>query len=145
MRERLEGQTLLARGVGAPGRPTRGWSVVILIGWLVMVASLILVGMSSHVIGRPVFWLDDQRWGILGVVLITSALAVPFGAVIALGYYRGPLVPQGSVLITIELGVLAVLDRHGSPGAAVVIAALAFAGLLLTLAAFGGRFRRRAA
>lgn len=139
---RLEDQKLLAGDIGRPGRPTRGWSVVLLIGWILMTASVILVGVSSHVIGRPVFWLDDQRWGIVGVVLITALLAVPFGAVLALNYYRGPLVPHVSVLATAELVALALLDRHGSPGAAVVTGALAVAGSLLSLAAFGGRFRQ---
>lgn len=143
MRARLEDQKLLASDIGSPGRPTRGWSVVLLIGWIVMAASVILVGVSSHVIGRPVFWLDDQRWGIVGVVLITALLALPFVAVLALSYYRGPLVPQVSVLITAELAVIALVDRHGSPGAAVVIGALALSGALLSLAAFGGRFRHR--
>lgn len=141
MRARLESRKLLTSDIGTPGRPTRGWSVVLLIGWLVMAASVILVGVSSHVIGRPVFWLDDQRWGIVGVVLITAVLAIPFGAVLLLIYYRGPLVPQVSMLVTAELLVLAVLDRHGSPGAAVVIGGLTVAGLLLSLATFGGRFR----
>lgn len=141
---RWSDQKLLASDIGMPGRPARGWSIVIFIGWLVNAASVILVGVSSHVIGRPVFWLDDQRWGIAGVVVITAALAVPFGTVLVLIYYRGPLVPQVSILITAELLVLALLDRHGSPGAAVVIGGLALAGLLLSLATFGGRLRRAA-
>ena len=145
MRSRLEDRRLLASDIGTPGRPTRGWSVVLLIGWLFMAASVILVGVSSHVIGRPVFWLDDQRWGVVGAALITAILAVPFGAVLVLIYYRGPLVPQASILTTAELMVLAILDRHGSPGAAVVIGGLAVAGLLLSLATFGGRFRHPSA
>ncbi|MFM8482897.1 MAG: hypothetical protein ACKOBT_06080 [Actinomycetota bacterium] len=136
---------MLASDIGTPGRPTRGWSVVLLIGWLFMAASVILVGVSSHVIGRPVFWLDDQRWGVVGAALITAILAVPFGAVLVLIYYRGPLVPLASILTTAELMVLAILDRHGSPGAAVVIGGLAVAGLLLSLATFGGRFRHSSA
>lgn len=145
MRSRLEDRRLFASDIGTPGRPTRGWSVVLLIGWLFMAASVILVGVSSHVIGRPVFWLDDQRWGIVGAALITAILAVPFGAVLVLIYYRGPLVPLASILTTAELMVLAILDRHGSPGAAVVIGGLAVAGLLLSLATFGGRFRHPSA
>lgn len=113
-----------------------------LVAWLIMVASVIAVGSSSHVIGRPVFWLDDQRWGLAGVVVITAAVAAPFGALLLVAYLEGPFIPYFGTLVTVELAVLAILDRHRSPGSAAVIGVLAGAGLLLSLASFGGRFRR---
>lgn len=112
------------------------------LGWLIMALALGAVGSSSHVIGRPVFWLDDQRWGVTGTVLMTAALALPFGAVLLFAYLEGPYVPHLASLATVEMIVLAIADRHRSPGAATVIGALAAAGLLLSVAAFIVRFRR---
>lgn len=113
-----------------------------LVAWLGMVASLIAVGVSSHVIGRPVFWLDDQRWGLVGTAIITAAIFVPFGAIVVVSSLEGPFIPFIGIVTTVELAVLAILDRHRSPGAAVVTGVLVLAGLLSTLAAFGGRYRR---
>ncbi|MGA0877704.1 MAG: hypothetical protein ACO3SP_01155 [Ilumatobacteraceae bacterium] len=135
---------VLAPGIGAHHRLTRGWSRTMVTAWLIMGTAVVAVGSSSHVIGRPVFWLDDQRWGLIGAVLMTAALAVPFGAVLVVSYLEGPFIPYIGSLITVELTVLAILDRHRSPGAAVVIGVLAGAGLLLTVASFGGRLRRSA-
>lgn len=139
--ERSPGKPNFASEVAAHHRLTRGWSRTMLISWLAMVASVIAVGSSSHVIGRPVFWLDDQRWGVVGAVLLTTVLAVPFGMILLVAYLEGPFIPYIGGIATIELVVLGILDRHRSPGAAAVMGVLAAAGLLLTLASFGGRFR----
>lgn len=133
---------LLAPRVAAHHRLTRGWSRTMVVAWLVMVACVIAVGSSSLIIGRPVFWLDDQRWGLAGAMIITAAIAVPFGALLVVAHLEGPFIPYLGAFVTLELVVLAVLDRHRSPGAATVIGILAGAGLLLSLASFGGRFRR---
>lgn len=118
------------------------WCRVVLSGWLALTLALIAVGSSSHVIGRPVFWLDDQRWTVLGAALITMALAVPIAATIISSYLNGPWIPYLSLLATCEMALLAVLDRQRSPGSAVVLAALAGAALLFSVASFSGKYRR---
>lgn len=118
------------------------WSRVVLAGWLSLALALIAVGSSSHVIGRPVFWLDDQRWSIAGATLITIGLAVPIAATIYVSSVNGPHIPYLSLFASAEIALLALLDRHRSPGAAVVLAALAGAALLFSVASFSGRYRR---
>ena len=118
------------------------WSRVVLSGWLALTLALVAVGTSSHVIGRPVFWLDDQRWTIPGAVLITVGLAVPVAVIIYVCSINGPYIPYLSLVGTAELALLAIFDRHRSPGAAVVLGALAGAALLFSVASFSGRYRR---
>ena len=106
-----------------------------------MVVALVAVGTSSHVIGRPVFWLDDQRWTILGAIVLAVVIALPIGTLLVLCSISGPWVPHVSVIVTVELMLLAVLDRHRSPGSAMVLAGLAGAALLMTASAFAVRVR----
>jgi hypothetical protein len=103
---------------------------------------MVAVGTSSHVIGRPVFWLDDQRWTIPGTVLISLIVAIPIVTVILTCYLHGPGVPYLSSLATLELALLALLDRNRTPGSAVVLAALAVAALLFSVASFAGMYRQ---
>jgi len=118
------------------------WSRVLLFAWLALTLGLIAVGTSSHVIGRPVFWLDDQRWTVVGAVAIAVVAALPIAGVIITSYLHGPWIPYLSFLASCEIAVLAVLDRHRSPGAAVVLGALAGAALLFSAASLGGKYRR---
>jgi hypothetical protein len=109
---------------------------------LALTLAMVAVGTSSHVIGRPVFWLDDQRWTIPGTVLISIIVAIPIVTTILTCYLRGPGVPHLSSLATFELGLLALLDRNRTPGSAVVLAALAVAALLFSVASFAGMYRQ---
>ena len=123
-------------------RLTPIWYRVTLSGWLATTLGLVAVGTSSHVIGRPVFWLDDQRWTIPGAVLIAIAVAIPIFATILTCYLHGPGVPYLSSLATFELALLALLDRNRSPGSAVVLTALTVAALLFSMASFAGMYRQ---
>ena len=127
----------------AHNRLTPIWSRVMLSGWLLMVLALAAVGSSSHVIGRPVFWLDDQRWTLPGSILMTVAVAIPIAATLLVCYLRGPWVAHLSSIATVEITLLAFFDRDRSPGAAVVLAVLAIAAMLFSAAAFAGTYRRR--
>ncbi len=132
--------------IGAPPerryRLTPIWNRVILSGWLALTLAMVAVGTSSHAIGRPVFWLDDQRWTIPGTVLISLVVAIPIATTILTCYLHGPGVPYLSSLATLELGLLALLDRNRTPGSAVVLAALAAAALLFSIASFAGMYRQ---
>jgi hypothetical protein len=107
-----------------------------------MALALVAVGSSSHVIGRPVFWLDDQRWSIPGSILMTVVVSIPIAATVLICYLRGPWVAYLSSIATVEIALLAMFDRNRSPGAAAVLAALAVAGMLFSAAAFAGTYRR---
>ena len=111
------------------------------VGWMALALALACVGASSQIIGRPVWWLDDQRFStsLLAIFLIL-VFAVPLGVALW-SMASGPFVPHVSFLGTVELAVLAITERHSSPGSAVVLGTLAVAGLLLSVASFAGLHR----
>lgn len=131
-----------------PEEPSRSirlepaWSRTVCIGWSGLAIALVCTGVSSHIIGRPVFWLDDQRWptlvlGILAILVVGSALFAAFWS-----YGNGARIPIVSFTATVILAFSAIADTNRSPGAAVVEGALAVSALLLTAASYIGRSRR---
>lgn len=133
--------TTLFPGLGLRFRLTRTWGWILVIGWTAIGLALVCVAASSQIIGRPVWWIDDQRFstGVLALWLV-AVFAVPLGLVVW-SIFAGPFAPHLSVVAAGELAALALTDRDRSPGAAVVLAALAFAALLLSTAAFAGLHR----
>lgn len=117
------------------------WHRTMFIGWGGQIIAVVCTGISSHIIGRPVFWLDDQRWSaaVLGVLAVAMTAPLIFTALWA--YMRGGWLPVVSLVPTAILAVGAFLDRHDSPGAAVVLGILASAGLTLSAAACAARYR----
>ena len=109
------------------------------IGWVGITLGLASVGASSQVIGRPVWWADDVRWGTGGVVaLVLIVFAISTGVVVV-AFLRGPAIPQVSMLGGLLLAVCALLDRDDSPGGAVVTAALAASAVLIGIGALSDR------
>jgi hypothetical protein len=97
------------------------------------------VGASSQVIGRPVWWADDVRWGTTGVVALVFGVFAASTTVTLIAFLRGPVIPQLSIVGGVLLAVSAVADRHSSPGGAVVTGALAAAAALIGIGALSGR------
>lgn len=126
---------------GQQHRLTPTWGRVIALGWLLNMFALICVGASSQIIGRPVIWLDDQRWGVFTLTLLVIATCFPLMATALWSLFHGPHVWLLSVVPTIVLLVLAALDRDNSPGSAVVTLLLGVAGALSIVGAFAGRYR----
>lgn len=115
------------------------WARVVGIGWVGITLGLASVGASSQVIGRPVWWADDVRWGTVGVVAIVIAMFAASTSVVVISFLHGPLIPQMSILGGLLLGVSAFADRHASPGGAVVTGALAASALLIGIGATSNR------
>jgi hypothetical protein len=126
---------------GQQHRLTPTWGRVIALGWLLNMFALICVGASSQIIGRPVIWLDDQRWNSATLTLFVAVACFPLMATALWSLFRGPHVCYLSVVPTIVLLVLAALDRDNSPGSAVVTLLLGVAGALSIVGAFAGRYR----
>lgn len=122
-------------------RLTPAWSRVIALGWLLNMFSLICVGASSQIIGRPVIWLDDQRWNAVTLTLLVLAACLPLMASSVWSLFHGPHVCYVSIVPTISLVTLAAIDRHNSPGSALVTLVLAIAGGCLVAGSFAGRYR----
>ncbi|CAB4708275.1 unannotated protein [freshwater metagenome] len=126
---------------GQQYRLTPVWGRVIALGWLLTMFALICVGASSQMIGRPVIWLDDQRWNALTLTLLVLASCFPLMATALWSLFHGPHVCYVSIIPTIILVILAAVDRHNSPGSAIVTLVLAIAGVCLVAGAFAGRYR----
>lgn len=60
-------------------------------------------------------------------------------AVTSIAFLRGPAIPQVSIVGGVLLAVSAVVDRHSSPGGAVVTGALAASAILIGVGALSGR------
>ena len=127
--------------IGLEQRLTRVWGRTVALGWTLIAVAMITVGASSQVIGRPMIWIDDQRFGAVTLIMLVAATFAPVIALVTWSLLAGPWVPFLSLLVTGELILWAALDRHNSPGGALVTIFLAIAALLLSVASFGGRYR----
>jgi len=127
--------------IGLEQRLTRVWGRTVALGWTLIAVALITVGASSQVIGRPMIWIDDQRFGAVTLTMLVAATFAPVIILVTWSLLAGPWVPFLSLLVTGELILWAALDRHNSPGSALVTIFLAIAALLLSVASFGGRYR----
>ncbi len=125
-----------------PGqRLTDGWCRTIGLGWFGVAIALACVGASSRMIGRPAWWADDQRWGdvLTSILVVAVFVAITFECVWS--FFRGPFVPEFTAAGAVLLAISAWVDRHSSPGTAVVTAVLAASAVLLAVAALSGRRR----
>ena len=127
--------------IGLEQRLTRVWGRTVALGWTLIAVALITVGASSQVIGRPMLWIDDQRFGAVTLTMLVAATFTPVIILVTWSLLAGPWVPFLSLLVTGELILWSALDRHNSPGGALVTIFLAIAALLLSVASFGGRYR----
>ncbi len=127
--------------IGLEQRLTRVWGRTVALGWTLIAVAMITVGASSQVIGRPMIWIDDQRFGAVTLTMLVAATFAPVIILVTWSLLAGPWVPFLSLLVTGELILWAALDRHNSPGGALVTIFLATAALLLSVASFGGRYR----
>ena len=116
-----------------------GWARVVAVGWIGITLGLASVGASSQVIGRPVWWADDGRWGTTGVIALVFVVFAASTVVVVVSFRQGPAVPHVSILGGILLAISAVIDRHASPGGAVVSGALAASAILIGIGALSGR------
>lgn len=125
-----------------PGRRWRlgtAWARVVGAGWIGITLGLASVGASSQVIGRPVWWADDVRWGTTGVVVLVFLVFAASTTVTLIAFLRGPAIPVVSIVGGVLLAASALVDRHSSPGGAVVTGALAASAVLIGIGASSGR------
>ena len=131
----------LIPSLGLRYRLTRAWAKVVIGGWTLISLGLVSVAISSQIIGRPVWWIDDQRFATTTLAIwMIMVFALPLGVTLW-SVFSGPCVPVISIVATIELVALAFVERHTSPGSAVVLGALAVSALLLSVASFAGLYR----
>lgn len=117
------------------------WARVLAVFWVAMSLSIVAVAISSDLIGRPLWWADEDRWSTPMLYVLGATLVSPSVLSIAFCLTRNRWVQWGAWSVGVELGVLALLDRHDSPGSAVVLAALAVAAALAGVATLSARVR----
>ena len=122
-------------------RLTDGWCRTIGLGWFGIAIALACVGASSRMIGRPAWWADEQRWGQVVAAILVVGIFAAITLVCVWSFFRGPFVPELTATAGVLLGLSALVDRHSSPGTAVVTAVLAASAILLAVAALSGRRR----
>ncbi|MFZ8901708.1 MAG: hypothetical protein ACO39Y_04405 [Ilumatobacteraceae bacterium] len=115
------------------------WSRVVGVGWVGLTLGLASVGASSQVIGRPVWWADDIRWGTVGVIVTVFVVFALCTGITVWAFLSGPFIPQVSAVGGLLLAASALADRDSSPGGAVVTGALAASALLLGFGSWSGR------
>jgi hypothetical protein len=115
------------------------WARVLAVFWVLVSLGVAAVAISSDLIGRPVWWADEQRWPSLVLYALGLLFLLPSVLMTVLSLLLGPWVHLGAWIVSVELAVLALVDRNDSPGSAVVLAALAVASLLAGVAALSAR------
>lgn len=115
------------------------WSRLLAVFWVAMALGVTAVAISSDLIGRPLWWVDDQRWSMpviyaFAVLFVGPAIVVAVWAAARISRVQWP-----SLGIAVEVALLALVDRDRSPGSAVVLGALAVAALLAAIASMGAR------
>lgn len=129
----------ILEGRGDRHRLTDTWCRTLGIGWTGIAIALAGVGASSQMIGRPVWWADDERWNMALVTTLVIGVFLAITFVCVWSFFRGPYIPQISAGGAILLGVSAFVDRDSSPGGAVVTTVIAASALLLSVAGLSGR------
>ena len=135
----LETHQHVARTLAA-GQLTPGWRTLFIAGWIGVLLGFAAVWQASRIAGTAPWWLGpetDQR----SFAIIALPFAAPVAAVIA-GITRLRTACLIGIAAALSTGGIALGEVDRFPGIATVEFALAAAGLLISVAALGGRMRR---
>jgi hypothetical protein len=123
-----------------PGQLTPAWRTLFIAGWIGVILGFAAVWQSTRVSGISPWWLGPETNQRI-FVIIAIPFVSPVVAVIA-GFTKMRIACYVGVVAAFLTGAVALGDRTRFPGIAAVEAALAGAGLLISLGAFAGRMRR---
>lgn len=115
------------------------WSRALAVFWVLTCLGLLSVAISSDIIGRPLWWADDRRWSSSLLYLWGALCLTPSALLVVLSLRRGPALHWGAWIVGLELAALAFVDRHDSPGSAVILVVLAVASLFAGVASLAAR------
>lgn len=127
----------------AVGQLTPGWRTLFIAGWIGVLMGFAAVWQASRIAGTAPWWLGpetDQR----NFAIIAIPFAGPVVAVIA-GITRLRITCLIGIAAALSTGGIALGEAGRFAGIARVEFVLAAAGLLISVAALGGRMRRPAA
>jgi len=121
-----------------PGQLTEGWRWVLAVSWALLLPAMLALADAANSFGKPTWWMSDEAtaaWHspipFLAPLLVTAAAAA--------NWRRWPI---AAVIGVLGLGASALVDAGRTPSVAVGEAALAGAGLLVSVACLAGRVRR---
>ena len=129
-----------AEGSRQPGELTAGWHWVVRLAWLGVIIGFSSVWKASRDIGLPTWWIGE-----LSDPQPLFVAVFPFAAptaMVALTFGHSRLLPWlglGASAVTASIGAL---DLAPYTGLGVVELSLAAAAAAVSLASFGGRYRR---
>ncbi len=124
-----------------PGQLTPAWRTLFIAGWIGVILGFGAVWQACRVSGISPWWLGpetNQRM----FVIIAIPFVSPVGAVVA-GIAKFRFACYVGIAAALVTGAVALGDRTRFAGVAAVEAALACAGLLISIGAFAGRMRRQ--
>ena len=123
-----------------PGQLSPGWRLIMVVAWIGMVLAWSAVWNASVQLGRPTWWLGTRADPTPHLVRLA-----PFAAPVAviLGAMRNSRwLAWVGVVGAIVFGAYAVADVGTQPDLAIIEIGVAVAGLLVSLAALTGTYRR---
>ena len=123
-----------------PGQLTPGWQVVVTIAWVATLVALAAVWNASRQLGLSTWWLGPTAQP--RPVWITLAPFVPPGVVALLALTGRRHVPWFGLAAAACIAAVGVGDLDRVTGLGVVELLIAGASALVSVAAFGGAYRR---
>lgn len=123
-----------------PGQLEWTWATIVAIGWALVIAGLVALGVAGRRLGVPPWWLGPETDPQPLPVWVAPFVLPGATLLMAVLNLRRTLVV--SLAASVSCGLLALADAADSPGVALGEALLGLAGLLVTVAATAGVVRR---
>ena len=121
------------------GSLTRGWKIAVIVTHLAIAGALLVLAISSRMVGKPTWWLGYEADPAFILLLVLPFLG-PIVVIIAT-VRISRLVPLAGVASTALLAATGVVDISRTPGVALGELVLAGCTAVATIAALAGRRR----
>jgi len=121
------------------GSLTPSWKFALIATQMLILASLLMLGVSASTVGKPTWWLASTDNDLLAVLVVVPFLAPT--VVIFVAARASHLAPVAGLFATALLAATSVVDISRTPGIALGEAILAGCTALTTIAVFAGRRR----
>ena len=121
------------------GSLTRGWKIAVIFTHLAIAGALLVLAISSRVVGKPTWWLGYEAYPPFFLLLVLPFLG-PI-AVIITTVRISRFVPLAGIASTVLLAVTGAVDISRTPGVALGELVLAGCTAVATIAALAGRRR----
>lgn len=121
------------------GSLTRGWKIAVISTHLAIAGALLVLAISSRMIGKPTWWLGYEAYPAFFLLLVLPFLGPLVVIITTVRVSR--FVPLAGIASTVLLAVTGVIDLSNTPGVALGELVLAGCTAVTTIAALAGRRR----